>query len=183
MSTQQCKSTNTQIVALCGGTDPTEHETTEVGQHILRVAGAQMLARARLPLSTIQLIGRWGSEAVKRYTQEAELTTSDTVASAVARSLQHLTPQLPVHEAPPIRPPDEDTFILNVTSNKCHIARLDEGKHANTNWQTYCGWMYGTRPHRRTQQDDRANWCDKCVFLRHGPQTKPTESDSGSDEE
>ena len=73
MTAAQCRDTVKQLVATCGGTLPIETPSSDVGQHILRVAGAQMFARARVPLSTIQLLGRWGSEAVKRHVQEADL--------------------------------------------------------------------------------------------------------------
>ncbi len=41
-------------------------------QHILcRVSGAQFLTRLGYTLEAVQLIGRWGSDAVKRYVQES----------------------------------------------------------------------------------------------------------------
>ena len=38
------------------------------GGHSLRVSGAMMLAAARVPVHLIQLMGRWSSSAVERYT-------------------------------------------------------------------------------------------------------------------
>ena len=46
-------------------TTPDGSET--ITGHSLRVTGAQGLARIGLDLWTIQLIGRWGSDAIKRY--------------------------------------------------------------------------------------------------------------------
>ena len=42
-------------------------------QHVCRVSGAQFLTRLGYTLEAIQLIGRWGSDAVKRYVQESAL--------------------------------------------------------------------------------------------------------------
>lgn len=44
------------------------------GGHCLRVSGAQMLASAGTPVSLIQLLGRWSSTAVERYTQQAPMS-------------------------------------------------------------------------------------------------------------
>ena len=42
-------------------------------QHTCRVSGAQFLTRLGYSLEAVQLIGRWGSDAIKRYIQEAPL--------------------------------------------------------------------------------------------------------------
>ena len=44
------------------------------GGHSLRVSGAQFLSAAGIELSLIQLLGRWSSSAVERYTQQAALS-------------------------------------------------------------------------------------------------------------
>ena len=41
------------------------------------VSGAQMLTRRGFPLDTVQLIGRWGSDAIKVYVQESPLHRGD----------------------------------------------------------------------------------------------------------
>ena len=41
--------------------------------HVLRVSGAQMMAAAGIEIHLIQLLGRWSSSAVLRYTQDAAL--------------------------------------------------------------------------------------------------------------
>ncbi|CAE7216757.1 unnamed protein product [Symbiodinium natans] len=48
-------------------------EVQRFGGHCLRVSGAQFLSRCSIPLSTIMLLGRWGSRSVERYVQEAAL--------------------------------------------------------------------------------------------------------------
>ena len=61
--------------------------STRVSGHSLRVAGAQGLSRMGYPLWAIQLLGRWGSEAVKGYVGDAALdifsqsSTTNTTAS------------------------------------------------------------------------------------------------------
>ncbi len=57
------------------------------GGHSLRVSGAQFLAAAGVELSLIQLLGRWSSSAVERYTQQAALSIVPQVPQQVlARS-------------------------------------------------------------------------------------------------
>ena len=55
-------------------TDANGHSHELYGGHSLRVSGAQFLAAAGVELSLIQLLGRWSSTAVERYTQEAALS-------------------------------------------------------------------------------------------------------------
>ncbi|CAE7156089.1 unnamed protein product, partial [Symbiodinium necroappetens] len=52
---------------------PDEPDVQGFGGHCLRVSGAQHLCRMRIPVSTIMLLGRWGSRAIERYVQETEL--------------------------------------------------------------------------------------------------------------
>ena len=56
-----------------------------VGEHVARVAGAQALARAGVDVSVIELIGRWGSSAVRCYVQQAALAVQPLVAVRLAR--------------------------------------------------------------------------------------------------
>ncbi|CAE7617410.1 unnamed protein product [Symbiodinium sp. CCMP2456] len=49
------------------------HEVNRFGGHCLRLSGAQHLCRMRIPVSTIMLLGRWGSRAIERYVQDTEL--------------------------------------------------------------------------------------------------------------
>ena len=66
--------------------------------HSLRATGAQGLARRGLDLHSIQLLGRWGSEAVKGYVRDAEIdaaslraaSSSPTLASADLDTLLNL---------------------------------------------------------------------------------------------
>ena len=67
--------------------DATGRERQRFGEHALRVAGAQALARGGMDLYLMQLFARWGSAAVERYVQEAPLAHSATVAGRVTRTL------------------------------------------------------------------------------------------------
>ena len=54
--------------------DGVGNERHRFHEHVLRVTGAQFLARAGLELLLIQLFARWGSAAVLRYVQQAPLS-------------------------------------------------------------------------------------------------------------
>ena len=56
-------------------------------EHVLRVTGAQFLARAGLELMLIQLFACWGSAAVLRYVQQAPVSNQQGVARAAIRGL------------------------------------------------------------------------------------------------
>lgn len=64
-------------------TDASGHVHELFGGHSLRVAGAQFLAAAGVEVSLIQLLGRWSSSAVERYTQQAALSVVPQVPSQV----------------------------------------------------------------------------------------------------
>ena len=52
-------------------------------EHSFRVSGAQMSAKAGVEVHVIQLLGRWGSQAVARYVQEAALEEPEKASAAV----------------------------------------------------------------------------------------------------
>ena len=52
---------------------PEGQETQRYHGHVLRISGAQMLSSSGVELSLIQLLGRWTSTAVLRYTQDSAL--------------------------------------------------------------------------------------------------------------
>ena len=51
-------------------------------EHVCRVSGAQFLTRLGYPVETAQLIGRWGSNAVKRYVQDTPFSCATGSTSA-----------------------------------------------------------------------------------------------------
>ena len=64
---------------------PNEHNIMipRFGGHVLRVSGAQFLARAHVAVSLIQLLGRWSSGAIERYLQSAPLVHVPHISSTV----------------------------------------------------------------------------------------------------
>ena len=66
----------------------TSSRRSAFGGHCLRVSGAQHLCRMRVPISTIMLLGRWGSRAIERYVQETEL--EDVIFSGPSGALTRL---------------------------------------------------------------------------------------------
>ena len=66
-------------------TDTAGHKRFIFGGHAARVAGATFLALRGVPVAIIQLIGRWSSTAVERYTQQAPLAVAPGIpAQALA---------------------------------------------------------------------------------------------------
>ena len=66
-------------------TDDAGHTRFVFGGHAARVAGATFLALRGVPVAIIQLIGRWSSTAVERYTQQAPLAVAPGIpAQALA---------------------------------------------------------------------------------------------------
>jgi hypothetical protein len=72
--------------------------TEQVTGHSLRATGAQGLARAGVEEWAIQLLGRWGSKAVRSYTRLAALERSSTWARAAAVSQREREPLGPLHD-------------------------------------------------------------------------------------
>ena len=73
--------TGTPFVAV----DTSGVQRQRFGEHVARVAGAQALARAGVDVSLIELIGRRGSSAIRRYVQQAALAVQPLVVARLAR--------------------------------------------------------------------------------------------------
>ena len=73
-----------------------------VSGHTLRVTGAQGMARAGLDIWAIQLLGRWGSDAVNTYVRDAQLASAASWASRAAstRSLSEVVDDIVVRRRP-----------------------------------------------------------------------------------
>ena len=65
---------------------PTESASGRITGHSLRATGAQGLAAAGLELWAVQLLGRWGSMAVRSYVKEAHLEQAESWARRVTRT-------------------------------------------------------------------------------------------------
>ena len=62
-------------------------QSARISGHSLRVTGAQGLARAGVDVWAIQLLGRWGSDAVLGYIREVPLELAATWAAKAARAM------------------------------------------------------------------------------------------------
>ena len=65
---------------------PDAQELQRFQGHVLRVAGAQMLSAAGIEVTLIQLLGRWTSTAVMKYTQDSALVRVPTIPGQVLQS-------------------------------------------------------------------------------------------------
>ena len=52
-------------------TNPNGSTRPRFGQHAMRASGAQMMSSLQVDVHLIKLMGRWGSDAITRYVQEA----------------------------------------------------------------------------------------------------------------
>ena len=104
----------------------------------------QALARAGVDVFLIELIGRWGSSAVRRYVQQAALAVQPLVAARLARgaavSMEPLASQaalsqrlLALKDAAQVPPPlngqppdirDARRYVRNLASACVHVALL-----------------------------------------------------------
>ena len=135
-------------------------------QHSFRVAGAQFLARCGIDVAVIQLIGRWGSNAIFRYAQTAAFVP-ERAAQTVAQALGHPGSVTGSASSSPQHPPDAKSQNLRQLVcrivNECilskpvmvhnprtprtkiaHKPSTDEGVLDSSHWVTECGnWRYG----------------------------------------
>ena len=118
-------------------------------EHVCRVSGSQFLTRLGYPFETVQLIGRWGSDAVRKYVQEAPLScvsgssarpsinrtpTHSTVRTMVKRYLETITSKF---------------WVKNTVAGAIHISGAPEFSTESIHWHTLCGWRYGRAPHTK----------------------------------
>ena len=158
------------------------------GEHVLRVSGAQMMARAHIELYIIQLYGRWGSWAIERYVQEAYLHGHQNVAKTVVKNLEQAiadttgeTIQAIMDHSESVHMSTDDMmkmiettvhrvmadqrkYIGNPESNKAHLPAIAENSVQSTFWHAACGWPYGRRNHVGLAKV-QSPWtlCKKCV--------------------
>jgi len=62
---------------------PEGQDTQRYHGHVLRISGAQMLSSSGVELALIQLLGRWTSTAVLRYTQDSALSRVPNIPQQV----------------------------------------------------------------------------------------------------
>ena len=143
-----------------------------ISGHSLRATGAQGLARAGLELWAIQLMGRWGSDAVKTYVRDAFVDASEGWARKVVEQadLNELVgAAAPVFPAPrqqledeevPCRealrpafehaaaaakdsPADRVDRVVVSSTGIAHIVLLGPPEVDLVNSSSMCGWAFG----------------------------------------
>jgi len=158
------------------------------GEHVMRVSGAQLMARANIELYIIQLYGRWGSWAIERYVQEAYLHGQQNVAKTVVENLAETIEQAAesttkvimdstnaahmstdelmqlVEKTVHVAITNQRRYIGNPISDKAHLPAINEKCTQSTFWHAACGWPYGRRNHVGVERII-APWtlCKKCV--------------------
>ena len=147
-------------------------------QHTCRVSGAQFLTRLGYSLEAVQLIGRWGSDAIKRYIQEAPLQLQH-VANPRAPAPTEMTSQhlrnLVQREVQALQ---HQYWICNPMTKVCHVPAVPETCIDNARWVTLCGWNYGTSLYRKQMTKPTDHYCAKCKYLAN---IKEIELDSEDD--
>jgi len=138
---------------------PVGDEWDRFGEHVLRVPGAQMMARAGLELFVIQLIGRWASDAITRYVQEAHLWGRKNIANAVVKGLstdEADAPAAQMTSADVLKMIEKTVhdilaakrkYIGNPETNAAHLPAISEDRVQPVYWHAACGWPYGRRNH------------------------------------
>ena len=81
-------------------------------QHTCRVSGAQFLTRLGYSLEAVQLIGRWGSDAIKRYIPRSPIATPTRSQSQGTSSNRDDKPASPYPR--PTRSPSSPTPVLDL---------------------------------------------------------------------
>ena len=143
------------------------------GEHVCRVSGAQFLSRLGYSLEAIQLIGRWGSDAVKRYIQEAPLAATPNHVLAPQSTARPDIQQIVRTELERLC---NSWWILNQHSNTAHIPAVPETAQ-NTRWRTLCGWHYGSALYQKTFTRPTENFAanasrtSRKMTMAHPPKT------------
>ncbi|CAE7028562.1 unnamed protein product [Symbiodinium natans] len=129
-------------------------------EHACRVSGAQFLTRfMRFPLETVQLIGRWGSDAVKLYVQETPLCHVNELFDGYPIQRPAQVRELVEHYLETLR---TKFWVVNTTTKCIHIPGVPEVATENIHWHTICGWPYGLAPHRKEYKLPLGQRCKRC---------------------
>jgi len=142
--------------------------TERVSGHSLRATGAQGLAAAGVDTWAIELLGRWGSEAVRGYVRDARLASASSMARRVAEAipLEELVRRIVAEAGPrpsatainvdaPLQqavelahaealPSTGDPILVtNTATGVVHRSVIGPGQAAAGAWTAACGWRYG----------------------------------------
>ena len=132
-------------------------------EHVCRVSGAQMLTRRGFPLDTVQLIGRWGSDAIKVCVQEAPLHRGDEFHRPDELTKPEQVREMVEHYLETLR---TKFWVVNSLTKVVHLPGVSESSCDNAHWHTICGWPYGFAPHRREYREPAGPKCKRCFKLR-----------------
>ena len=156
---------------------PQGEQIQRFSEHVCRVSGAQFLTRLGYSLDAVQLIGRWGSDAIKRYIQDSPLV----------RPLQRTEHQTEDHIRKIVQDQMTRSFnqfwIVHGNSGITHIPAITETCTDNRRWHTICGWHYGTSTFQKTYVKPNTNRCLKCFRYTNEQDTQELDiSGSETDE-
>ena len=159
--------------------DPQGQLLHRFNEHVCRVSGSQFLTRIGYPLETVQLIGRWGSDVVRRYVQEAPLSCASGSSSrpVINRTPAQRTVKMMVKNY--LETITSKFWVKNTSTNVIHISGAPEFSTENIHWHTLCGWRYGQTPHTRYWSLPEGNQCQRCFRM----QENQAITDANSDEE
>jgi hypothetical protein len=147
-----------------------------IGEHVWRVSGSRLLARAGVPLTQIALMARWGSDIILRYVAETPLdtitesfassscagTTSNLMANAVAgqEDDDHLQDDLTLACDDDESDGENDyLFVINTGTGVLHmLPPTNEADPMDTASRTLCG-----RERSRACFDPVAHYVDSYI--------------------
>ncbi len=154
---------------------PQGEQVQRFSEHVCRVSGAQFLTRIGYSLEAVQLIGRWGSDAIRRYIQDSPL----------ARPQQPTDHKNDAHIRKIVQGQmtrsQNQFWIVHSTSGITHIPAMAETCADNRRWHTVCGWHYVTSTFQKTYTQPKQNRCLKCFRYTDNHET-PELDLSGSDQ-
>ena len=149
-------------------------------EHVLRMAGAQVLARAGVEVYLIQIFARWGSSTVLQYVQSEPLAHQQALAPRVAVhacqgeatddhsaavSVQEdisaaLEARLLALEQSVVRSP---RFVVNSGRETVHRVAVWGPEVHKEQWKAQCGWQFGSKQYvLRLDLPDKGTKCDRC---------------------
>ena len=125
-------------------------------EHVCRVSGAQFLTRLGYNIDAVQLIGRWGSDAMKRYIQDSPLMRPQQVTQiSTEEHIRQLVKDQMTRSY-------NQFWIVHSTSGICHIPAIAENCIDNRRWHTVCGWYYGSSTFKKSFNKPTKDRCLKC---------------------
>ena len=128
---------------------PTGEPLPRFSQHSCRVSGAQFLTRLGYTVEAVQLIGRWGSDAIRRYIQEAPLQLQHITNPRTPQSSEINTQRLRSMVQKEVQALQHQFWVVNPMTKVCHVPAVPETCIDNSRWVTLCGWNYGTSLYRK----------------------------------